>query len=133
LEAGEKMENALWFFFGIIVANLISRLASFVRGYVMVRQVEADCLSLLNSAAHDMSFVKNMRKNALEGLVLTANQIKIQNNLDEYSFKTWKQLAINNFIANYPDKFRRLLSFNDWDGAMKHLQLLKEERNKQKS
>lgn len=129
------MENALWFFLGIIVANVTSRLAAFVRDYVMVRQVEIDCLSLLGSTVHDMNFVKNMRKNAIDGLVLpiTVNQIKVQNNLDEYSFKTWKQLAINNFKANYPDKFRKQLSFDDWEGAMKHLQALKDERNKQKS
>ena len=129
------MTSAIWFLAGFLVSDIIGRLASLTRAYLMFKQVELDCLTLIGTAAKDYAFMKEVKKQSLEAALSTsrANEIKIQDNIDEHAFQSWKSVVIKNMISNYPFKFRKNLRYYNWSTAMEYLtEQLKEKYNQDK-
>ena len=118
------MENALWFVCGFFIARVISGALNLVQGFTALKQAEFDCLRILGSAAEATAFLQQTRKQIIEDPEVAneiKNQLKIQSNIDEYVFNTWKKTTIENLILIYPIRFRRSLKFSDWPTAMSHL------------
>ncbi len=117
------MTSAIWFLVGFIVSDIIGRVASLSRSYLIFKQAELDCLMLIGSAAEDYSYMKELNKQSLETALSSdrRNEIIIQANLAEHSFSTWKRAAIKNVVSNYPVRFKRTLKYHDWQTAMGYL------------
>ena len=121
------MENLIWFVAGFVLARLLVWLQMFLRTYIMLKQSEIDCLRLLQTTAESTQFMQQIR-----GTIITnedtptglRNILKIQVNLDEHVLKNWKKNSIHAFISMYPVKYRRNMGYNDWEGAMQHLETL---------
>ena len=129
------MTSAIWFLVGFLVSDIIGRMASLARSYLMFKQVELDCLMLVGTVAEDYAFMKEVKKQSMETALTNdrVNEIKIQNNIDEHAFQSWKKTTIKNMIANYPVRFRRNLGYYNWSTAMEYLtKQLQEKYNQNK-
>jgi len=126
------LENFLIFLLGLIVGKLMANLLTFGKSLLMVRKTELQCLKMLASAAQDIAFIKQMKERAIEVAGADINEIKMQNNLDEYSVDVWKKAAVNNIVAEYPHVLRGGVKYHDWEGAMARLVTLLNEQEKKK-
>ena len=115
------MENILWFCLGAICANVLSKLLAFGRMALFAEDISNQCLKLLGTTVEDVAYMKQSKENMLRQMKVPENEIKIQANLDDYTLRMWKRAAINNFISQYPQQFKRNLKFYDWDTAMQKL------------
>ena len=79
------LENFLIFLLGLIVGKLMANLLTFGKSLLMVKTTELQCLKMLATAAQDIAFIKQMKQRAIEVAGADINEIKMQNNLDEYS------------------------------------------------
>ena len=121
------MENLIWFVAGFILARFFVWIQMFLRTYILLKQSEIDCLRLLQTTAESTKFLQQIRGAVIENEdtpVGLKNVLKIQANLDEHIFKNWKKNSIHAFISMYPVKYRRNMGYNDWEGAMEHLETL---------
>ena len=127
------MENALWFAFGFIVARIVANVLILVNGYIALKQAEFDCLRILGTAAESTAYLQETRMRLIEDSEVPneiKNQLKVQSNIDEHVYRTWKKTSIENLILMYPARYRRSLRFSDWPTAMSHLIELYKNPNK---
>ena len=124
------LENFLVFLLGLIVGKVLANLLTFGKSLLMVKTTELECLKMLSTAAQDIAFIKQMKERAVQVAGVDVNEMKAQNNLDEYSVTVWKRAAINNLLAGYPKLLRSGVKYHDWDGAMARLIELLDEQNK---
>ena len=118
------MENGLWFVCGYIICRIITGLLNLVQGFRELKQAEFDCLRILGSTAESMAFLQQTRKQIIDDPAMSSeikNQFKIQTNMEEFVFDTWKKTSIESLILMYPTAYRRSLKFSDWPSAMTHL------------
>jgi|TARA_R110000744_G_scaffold130918_1_gene238780 hypothetical protein len=118
------VENTLWFISGYLVCRLITGLLNLVQGFRALKQAEFDCLRILGSTAESMAFLQQTRKQIIDDPAMSSeikNQFKIQTNMEEFVFDTWKKTSIESLILMYPTAYRRSLKFSDWPSAMTHL------------
>ena len=127
------MENGLWFVCGYIICRIITGLLNLVQGYRALKQAEFDCLRILGSAAEAAAFLQQARKQIIDDPAMSndiKNQFKVQANMEEFVFHTWKKTSIESLILMYPTAYRRSLKFSDWPSAMEHLTELYKNPNK---
>ena len=116
---------ATWtiFILGTILGYMVSRAVSTVRSATldikMFRIVELYCLQMLTLCLEDRVFIKEakyrvMRANSEFG----ENQAKISKNEDEYNLSLWKDNVIKHMISVYPPKYKKIIKYRDWKGAM---------------
>jgi len=118
------VENVLWFVSGYLVCRIITGLLNLVQGFRALKQAEFDCLRILGSTAESMAFLQQTRKQIIDDPAMSSeikNQFKIQTNMEEFVFDTWKKTSIESLILMYPTAYRRSLKFSDWPSAMTHL------------
>ena len=128
-----EYEVVFWFFAGALCTQIFSKILAISHANILLKDITGQILKLIGTTAEDVAFVKAMKFQALHDAGIDEEQIERVRKIDEQTFNNWKVSLITKLLVNYPRSFRHTLAFYDWDGAMKHLQLLKEERNKQKS
>ena len=57
----------------------------------------------------------------MKELDLPENTIKTTKNVDDYYFDAWKNAAVSNLLAAYPEKYKSFARYVDWGTAMKTL------------
>jgi hypothetical protein len=115
------MESFLWFFLGAMCSNILTKLLNFGKMALFAENVSNQCLKLMGTVAEDVAFLKQTKEDMLRQMKIPENEIKIQVNLDDYTFNMWKRAAVNNFISLYPHQFKRNVKFYNWDTAMEKL------------
>ena len=64
---------------------------------------------------------------------MSENDIKNIIKIDEKAFHNWKATTITLFKLTFPKKYAGMLSFYDWDGAMKILDDIYKKEKKYRS
>tara|TARA_R110002074_G_scaffold30513_1_gene86368 strand:- start:258 stop:650 length:393 start_codon:yes stop_codon:yes gene_type:complete len=122
------MENLVIFIFGCIAGcifyNAAVTLGIAWRNLLMFRLVELQCLQLLAMSLEDAVFMKETRVKSMKKTdAYELNQIKITRNEDKYFLADWKARSIQRLIGRYPENYKRVVSYDDWSGAMEWLNL----------
>ena len=118
-----QMLYALLYFFGgaftYAVLSKIMLQASFI-GFA--RDMLHMFLKMLGALSLDIATARTAKYEALEDAGYSEEQIEAIKSIDKLSDASWKMALINAHVNSFPKKYRQLVTFYDWDGAMKALQ-----------
>ena len=113
--------EVLWFFAGALTFQVLSILIAYSHSVLLLTEVTTQILKLIGSTADDVAFIKTVKFKLLNDSGLKEEEVAAIKEIDEHVYKNWKVSIITKLIANYPRKFRTILKFYDWTGAMKAL------------
>jgi hypothetical protein len=121
---GEKLDYLiifLSFVLGILAARSFTILMTLGQLGLMVKEVEKNCLMMFASVAESVAYIQSIKFQTMTDLKLEENVIKRTQNIDEHNFKMWKNSAVKNLHASYPERFKDEDKYYDWKTAMDFL------------
>jgi len=121
---GEKLDYLiifLSFVLGILAARSFTILMTLAQLGLMVKEVEKNCLMMFASVAESVAYIQSIKFQTMTDLKLEENVIKRTQNIDEHNFKMWKNSAVKNLHASYPERFKDEDKYYDWKTAMDFL------------
>ena len=117
----EYLPLFLSFVLGILAARSFSILMTLGQLGLMVKEVEKNCLMMFASVAESVAYIQSIKFQTMTDLKLEENVIKRTQNIDEHNFKMWKNSAVKNLHASYPERFKDEGKYYDWKTAMDFL------------
>jgi hypothetical protein len=117
----EYLPLFLSFVLGILAARSFTILMTLGQLGLMVKEVEKNCLMMFASVAESVAYIQSIKFQTMTDLKLEENVIKRTQNLDEHNFKMWKDAAVKNLHASYPERFKQEAKYYDWKTAMDFL------------
>ena len=111
----------LSFVLGILAARSFTILMTLGQLGLMVKEVEKNCLMMFASVAESVAYIQSIKFQTMTDLKLEENVIKRTQNIDEHNFKMWKNSAVKNLHASYPERFKDEDKYYDWKTAMDFL------------
>ena len=116
---------------GAIVYRIAASFLELGQIGLYIREVEKNALVMLATVAESIAYIQTIKYNTMKDLDLPENTIKVTKNIDDYNFDKWKNSAVSNLIAAYPEKFRDFPRYVDWSTAMKFLNEVYKRGNKE--
>tara|TARA_R100000458_G_C8137088_1_gene149750 strand:- start:103 stop:531 length:429 start_codon:yes stop_codon:yes gene_type:complete len=86
-----------------------------------VKEAEKGALIMLASTAESIAYIQAIKYQTMKDLEIPENLLKTTKNVDDYNFNSWKNSAVSNLLAAYPERFKSLPQYVDWNTAMKVL------------
>ena len=117
----EYLPLFLSFILGILAARSFTILMTLGHLGLMVKEVEKNCLMMFASVAESVAYIQSIKFQTMTDLKLEENVIKRTQNLDEHNFKMWKNSAVKNLHASYPERFKQEAKYYDWKTALDFL------------
>jgi len=87
----------------------------------LFKEIEYHCLQLLILSYEDFVYLKERKIKMMEGMKLPENDIKVARNVDQQNITKWQDTAISKFLLAIPPRFRPLVKYRNWKGAMSYL------------
>ena len=125
------MEEAIWFFAGVISFKLISKLLEYKQLLAFTVETGLQMLLMAANVMHDIQFMQTLKYEQLRKTDVSEEQLQLIKNIDERITKNWQDSVIHRFKNTLPRSVSIAFAFNDWDSAMKVLdKYLKMERRR---
>ena len=122
----------LFFVAGFVTHRILSGLYDLGQIGLYIREVEKNALVMLATVAESVAYIQQIKINTMKELKLPENTIKLSKNVDNYNFDAWKNAAVSNLLAAYPEKYKNHKRYVDWYSAMDFLDKIYK-RNKMES
>ena len=111
----------LSFVLGIVASRILTTTIVWAQLINSTREVEKDCLFMLASVSETVAYIQTIKEKTMIDLKIDEKVIERTKSIDEHNFSRWKEAAINNLHSSYPDKFKSLPKYYDWETAMDFL------------
>ena len=108
-------------FSGIFIRGVLSSFMDIGRIGLYIREAEKNALVMLATAAESIAFIQSIKYRAMKDMGIPEATIKSTKNIDDYNFSAWKNSAVSKLLAAYPEKFKGLKRYVDWNTAMDFL------------
>tara|TARA_R100001015_G_C4635094_1_gene203451 strand:+ start:1521 stop:1895 length:375 start_codon:yes stop_codon:yes gene_type:complete len=89
------------------------------------REIELNCLYLMMMTYEDFVYLKQKKEMMMHKMGVHENEIKMTKNIDDQNIENWKKTAINKFLLALPPRFRQIVKYRNWKGAMIFLNAFK--------
>tara|TARA_Y100000310_G_C20464194_1_gene706816 strand:- start:254 stop:640 length:387 start_codon:yes stop_codon:yes gene_type:complete len=109
------------FFSGIFTYGVLSSFMDMGRIGLYIREVEKSALIMLATSAESVAFIQSIKYKTMKEMGISADTIQSTKNIDDYNFSAWKNSAVSKLLAAYPEKFKGLKRYVDWNTAMDFL------------
>ena len=109
------------FFSGIFTYSVLSSFIGIGRIGLYIREVEKNALIMLATSAESIAFIQSIKYKTMKENGISADTIQSTKNIDDYNFSAWKNSAVSKLLAAYPEKYRSLKRYVDWNTAMDFL------------
>ena len=109
------------FFSGIFTYSVLSSFIGIGRIGLYIREVEKNALIMLATSAESIAFIQSIKYRTMKENGISADTIQSTKNIDDYNFSAWKNSAVSKLLAAYPEKYRSLKRYVDWNTAMDFL------------
>jgi hypothetical protein len=118
-----ELIRALSFFVaGALAHAVLSRFFTQVWFMIFAKDMLHMFLKMLGSLSTEIATARAAKYQALEEGDYTQPEIDAVKVIDKVTDASWKMALINALINSFPKRYRHLVTFYDWDGAMKVLQ-----------
>jgi len=118
-----ELIRALSFFVaGALAHAVLSRFFTQVWFLVFAKDMLHMFLKMLGALSMEIATARDAKYQALEEGDYTEQEIEAVKVIDKVTDASWKMALINALINSFPKRYRHLVTFYDWDGAMKVLQ-----------
>jgi len=104
-----------------MVHRILSGLYDLGQIGLYIKEVEKNALVMLASVAESVAYIQQIKLNTMKDLKLPENTIKLTEKVDNHNFDAWKNAAVSNLLAAYPEKYRNHPRYVDWRSAMDFL------------
>jgi hypothetical protein len=115
------IEVASWFLGGALSYSFMSKFMGYYHAVIILSDVTEHLLKMIGTVVEDVSYIRTMKYDSLSKMDIPEEEIENIMKIDEKVYYNWKTSIIVKLISNYPRKFRYLLTFHSWDGAMEEL------------
>jgi hypothetical protein len=88
---------------------------------ILFKEVELYCLQLLVLTYEDFVYLREKKSMMMHKMEMPENEIKVMRNMDEANILRWQTTAINKFLLAIPPRFKPLIEYRNWRGAMSYL------------
>ena len=112
----------LYFFGGAFTYAVLSILLLQANFIMFARDMLHMFLKMLGALSLEIATARAAKYETLEQAGYSEKEIEAVKSIDRLSDASWKMALINALINSFPKKYRQLVTFYDWDGAMKALQ-----------
>ena len=109
------------FLFGIIAYRMISTFWDLGQLASYVREAEKSALVMLATAAESVAYIQTIKYNSMKEVGIDESTIKMTKNVDDYNFRAWKNSAVSNLLAAFPEYYKKNARYIDWNTAMDFL------------
>ena len=114
--------RALSFFVaGALTHSVLSKLITHTWFMIFAKDMLHMFLKMLGALSVEIATAREAKYKALEEGDYTEQEIDAVRVIDKVTDASWKMALINALINSFPKKYRHLVTFYDWDGAMKVL------------
>tara|TARA_R100001079_G_scaffold87541_1_gene50300 strand:+ start:87 stop:491 length:405 start_codon:yes stop_codon:yes gene_type:complete len=118
-----ELIRALSFFVaGALAHAVLSRFFTQVWFMVFAKDMLHMFLKMLGALSVEIATARTAKYQALEEGDYTEQEIQAVKVIDKVTDASWKMALVNALINSFPKRYRYLVTFYDWDGAMKVLQ-----------
>ena len=111
----------LFFVAGFATHRVLAGLYDLGQIGLYIREVEKNALVMLATVAESVAYIQQIKMNTMKDLKLPENTIKSTRNVDNHNFNAWKNAAVSNLLAAYPEKYKNHKRYVDWHSAMDFL------------
>ena len=108
-------------FSGFLLYGVLSSLMDVGRIGLYIREVEKNALVMLATVAESVAFIQSIKYKTMKEMGTPEHTIQATKNVDDYYFDAWKNAAVSNLLAAYPEKYKSFARYVDWGTAMKTL------------
>ena len=115
---------------GMILYRLIAGFYDLGQIGLYIKEAEKSALIMLATAAEAVAYIQMIKYNTLKDLKIPENTIVTTINVDDYNFNAWKNSAVSNLLAAYPEKYKSIAGYVDWETAMEFLDKIYKKKNK---
>ena len=117
-----ELIRALSFFVaGALTHSVLSKLITHTWFMIFAKDMLHMFLKMLGALSVEIATAREAKYQALEKGDYTEQEIDAVRVIDKVTDASWKMALINALINSFPKKYRHLVTFYDWDGAMKVL------------
>ena len=109
------------FFSGVLVYRVLSSFMELGQTGLYVREAEKNALVMLATVAESVAYIQSIKYRVMEEMEVPDHTIKLTKNVDDYNFTAWKNAAVSNLLAAYPEKYRNMARYVDWKTGMNML------------
>ena len=88
---------------------------------ILFKEIELHCLQLLVLTYEYFVYRKEKKAMMMHKMDVPENEIKVVTNVDEANIIRWQTTAINKFLLAIPPRFKTLVEYRNWRGAMTYL------------
>ena len=106
------------FFSGVLVYRVLSSFMELGQTGLYVREAEKNALVMLATVAESIAYVQSIKYRVMEEMDVPERTIKLTKNVDDYNFTAWKNAAVSNLLAAYPEKYKNMTRYVDWKTGM---------------
>jgi len=118
-----ELIRALSFFVaGALSHAVLSRFFTQVWFMVFAKDMLHMFLKMLGALSVEIATARVAKYQALEEGEYSEAEINAVKAIDKVVDASWKMALINALVSSFPKRYRHLVTFYDWDGAMKVLQ-----------
>lgn len=114
-------EACCWYFAGAVTHVLFAKLLQRGQAVLFLNGLLIQCLKILSQMSLDIALARQTKYKLMAQADMPEDFLTTIKDVDERVYVNWKMATIATFIATFPQKYRGLLRFHDWDGAMKVL------------
>ena len=115
------MEQAMWFFAGVVSFKLIAKLLEYKQLVDFTAQTGLQILMVAANVLQDVAFMQSIKYRNLKENGASEAELQLIKEIDEQVILNWKNSVIMKFKSTIPTSVARVFDFDDWDGAMRSL------------
>ena len=115
------VEAICWYLGGAITHIIFSKILQRGQAVLFLNGLLIQSLKLLRQMSSDIALARQTKYELMAQACVDDDFMKTMKEIDKRVYLNWKMATISTFIATFPRKYRGLLRFHDWDGAMKVL------------
>tara|TARA_R110000744_G_scaffold352764_1_gene459016 strand:+ start:1034 stop:1405 length:372 start_codon:yes stop_codon:yes gene_type:complete len=109
------------FFGGALSYGIVVKLLTIGSSMEFVTQMTDHTVTFLNTTIHDIAFIKGIKYDSLKTTNVPEEQIELIKQIDEETFKMWKEVMFLKMLDCFPKNHRHLLRKYDWVKVTKPL------------
>ena len=86
---------------------------------------------MLATVAESVAYIQSVKYRVMKEAEVPDHTIKLTKNVDDYNFTAWKNAAVCNLLAAYPEKYRSMARYVDWKSGMNMLNQIYKKAHKE--
>jgi len=116
------------FLAGILFAKVFRFFLNVGYSVTVFKAAEATSLKMLAALTEDIAFIRELKHHSMAQVGMSEDDILLIKVIDQQTLKNWKDAVIKKIINSYPHSYRNSIPYDDWKGALEHLDKLNKKK-----